>query len=67
LAGGAGRSGTDEMAEYVVGKLNEIPEGKAIAVEAGRRTIAVFRVGGKLYAIANRCPHKGASPTREIK
>jgi NAD(P)H-dependent nitrite reductase small subunit len=61
LAGGAGRSGTGEMAEYVVGKLNEIPEGKAIAVEAGRRTIAVFRVGGKLYAIANRCPHKGAS------
>jgi nitrite reductase (NADH) small subunit len=52
---------TDRMAEYVVGKLDEIPEGKAIAVEAGQRTIAVFRVAGKLYAVANRCPHKGAS------
>jgi len=49
------------MAEYVVGKVDEIPEGKAIAVEAGRRTIAIFRVAGKLYAVANRCPHKGAS------
>ena len=51
----------DEMAEYVVGKIEDIPEGKAIAVEAGRRTIAIFRVAGKLYAVANRCPHKGAS------
>ena len=49
------------MAEYVVGKVDDIPEGKGIAVEAGRRTIAVFRVEGKLYAVANRCPHKGAS------
>jgi nitrite reductase (NADH) small subunit len=55
------RAKPDEMAEYVVGKIDEIPEGKAIAVEAGRRTIAFFRVAGKLYAVANRCPHKGAS------
>ena len=49
------------MAEYVVGKVDDIPEGKGIAVEAGRRTIAVFRSAGKLYAVANKCPHKGAS------
>jgi len=49
------------MIEYVVGKVDEIAEGKGVAVLAGRRDIAVFRVGGKLYAIANRCPHKGAS------
>jgi len=49
------------MAEYIVGKVDDIPEGKGIAVEAGRRAIAVFRSGGKLYAIANKCPHKGAS------
>jgi len=49
------------MAEYVVGKVDEIAEGKGIAVQAGRRDIAVFRAGGKLYAVANRCPHKGAS------
>jgi NAD(P)H-dependent nitrite reductase small subunit len=51
----------NEMAEYIVGKVDDIPEGKGIAVEAGPRTIAVFRVGEKLYAVANRCPHKGAS------
>jgi 3-phenylpropionate/trans-cinnamate dioxygenase ferredoxin subunit len=55
------RAQQGEMAEYVVGKLDDIPEGKGIAVEAGQRTIAVFRVAGKLYAVANRCPHKGAS------
>jgi 3-phenylpropionate/trans-cinnamate dioxygenase ferredoxin subunit len=49
------------MAEYVVGKVDEILEGKGIAVQAGQRTIAVFRAGGKLYAVANKCPHKGAS------
>jgi NAD(P)H-dependent nitrite reductase small subunit len=49
------------MTEYVVGNLDDIPCGKAIAVQAGRRTIAVFRVGDAFYAIGNTCPHKGAS------
>jgi 3-phenylpropionate/trans-cinnamate dioxygenase ferredoxin subunit len=49
------------MAEYIVGKIDDIPEGKGIAVQAGQRTIAVFRARGRLYAVANRCPHKGAS------
>lgn len=49
------------MAEYVVGKVDEIAEGKSVAVQIGQRTIAVVRSGGKFYAIANRCPHKGAS------
>jgi NAD(P)H-dependent nitrite reductase small subunit len=49
------------MREYVVGKLDEIPDGKGIAVQAGRREVAVFRVGREVFAIANSCPHKGAS------
>lgn len=49
------------MQEYVVGKLNELPDGKGIAVQAGRRTIAVFRIGSEVFAIHNNCPHKGAS------
>ena len=49
------------MTEYVVGKLDDIPDGKGIAVQAGRREIAVFRVGREVFAIANACPHKGAS------
>lgn len=49
------------MAEYVVGRTDEIPEGRSIAVQIGQRTIAVARAKGKFYAFANRCPHKGAS------
>ncbi|MGE5537765.1 MAG: Rieske (2Fe-2S) protein [Gemmatimonas sp.] len=49
------------MQEYVVGKVADIPDGKGIAVQAGRRTIAVFRIGDKFFAIHNACPHKGAS------
>lgn len=49
------------MQEYSVGKLDELPDGKGIAVQAGRRTIAVFRIGGEVFAIHNTCPHKGAS------
>ena len=31
----------DGMREYLVGKLADLADGKAIAVEAGRRTVAV--------------------------
>jgi NAD(P)H-dependent nitrite reductase small subunit len=49
------------MTEYVVGKIDDIPPGKAIAVAAGPRTVAVFRLGDRFFAISNVCPHKGAS------
>ena len=49
------------MTEYVVGKVDDIPSGTAIAVQAGRRTIAVFRIGNEFFAVNNLCPHKGAS------
>ncbi len=49
------------MAEYVVGKLADIVPGTAIAVMAGRHTVAVFRIGDDFFAINNSCPHKGAS------
>lgn len=47
--------------EYFVAKENDILEGGSVAVQAGSRTIAVFRVQGKFYAILNRCLHKGGS------
>jgi nitrite reductase (NADH) small subunit len=49
------------MIEYVVGKIDDIPPGTAIAVQAGRRVIAVFRLGEEFFAVSNACPHKGAS------
>jgi nitrite reductase (NADH) small subunit len=49
------------MAEYVVGKVDELKSGSAVAVQAGRHTIAVFRIGEEFFAVNNACPHKGAS------
>ena len=49
------------MADYVLGKLCEFAPGTAVAVQAGRRTIAVFRIGDEFFAVNNACPHKGAS------
>ena len=49
------------MTDYVVGKIDDIQPGTAIAVQAGRRVIAVFRVGNEFFAVNNMCPHKGAS------
>jgi nitrite reductase/ring-hydroxylating ferredoxin subunit len=49
------------MKQYLLGTLADFPEGKGRAFKAGTRTVAVFRSNGRLYALANRCIHKGAS------
>jgi nitrite reductase (NADH) small subunit len=43
-----------------VAKVGEIPEGQGRAYELGDRIIAVFREGGRYYAIDDACPHQGA-------
>lgn len=49
------------MTDHVVCRLDEIPVGSSRRVSAGGRDIAIFNVGGQLSAIADRCPHEGAS------
>jgi len=49
------------MKEYLLGKIDDIPEGQGRAFKAGRTTVAVFRANGKFFAMNNRCVHKGAS------
>lgn len=49
------------MKEYLIGHVDDIPEGKGRSYNAGGRTIAVFKSNGEFYALANRCCHKGAS------
>src|SRR5947209_3150598 len=41
------------------GKTLYIPEGGAIVFERDSKKIAIFRFGGKFYAIDNTCPHRG--------
>jgi nitrite reductase/ring-hydroxylating ferredoxin subunit len=43
----------------VVCRLDEFPPGERRIVQAGRRSIGVFRVGDRFYAINNYCPHQG--------
>ena len=43
----------------VVAPVNEFGPGERRIVDAGRRSIGVFRVGDRFYAVRNRCPHMG--------
>jgi nitrite reductase/ring-hydroxylating ferredoxin subunit len=48
------------MARFVIGMVSEIPPGSRRIVTVARRSIGVFNVGGRFYAIKNVCPHQGA-------
>lgn len=48
------------MADYVkVATLAEIPPGTARSLEVKGGAIALYNVGGTLYATVNTCPHRG--------
>lgn len=49
------------MVKYVVMPESDLPDGAQQVVTVKGREIAVFNVGGKFYALLNRCPHEGAS------
>ena len=54
-------SSTSNRSRLVVCRLDELPPGERREVEAGGEYgIVVFNVAGRLYALRNRCPHKGA-------
>lgn len=48
------------MAEFVkVASVGELPAGSCKAVEVNGRTIALFNVGGQVFALDNTCLHQG--------
>ena len=50
------------MTNYVeAARVDEVPEGTGKAVEIEGKPIALFNVGGQIYAIDDSCPHYGAS------
>ncbi len=49
------------MTKHKLGSVMEIPVGKAKKYTINGKAIAVFNVGGKFYAIDDRCSHRGAS------
>jgi len=41
----------------VVGRFDELPEGRAVAFDVDGRRIAVTRIGASVHAIEDRCSH----------
>jgi nitrite reductase/ring-hydroxylating ferredoxin subunit len=50
--------GKDQLVE--VGKVDEIPVGKMKHVEVGEKEILIANIGGKFYAMDDRCGHMNA-------
>ncbi|MFO0850824.1 MAG: Rieske (2Fe-2S) protein [Gemmataceae bacterium] len=44
-----------------VARVGDIPDGASGVVTVAGKDVAVFNVGGRFYAIDDRCPHAGAS------
>jgi 3-phenylpropionate/trans-cinnamate dioxygenase ferredoxin subunit len=45
---------------YTICQASEIKAGEHRIVEIEGRSIGIFNVNGRFYALRNRCPHKGA-------
>lgn len=48
------------MAVHPVALASELPPGSRKIVEVGGRSIGVFNIDGRFYALRNSCPHQGA-------
>jgi nitrite reductase/ring-hydroxylating ferredoxin subunit len=48
------------MGRHVVARMSELPPGQRRIVEAEGRSIGVFNVHGRFYALRNSCPHQAA-------
>ena len=50
------------MSTYItVGSAESVPEGGAIQVDVAGTPVAIFRSGGRFYAIGDTCTHEEAS------
>jgi 3-phenylpropionate/trans-cinnamate dioxygenase ferredoxin subunit len=52
------------MSRHVVAAADEIKPGGVKIVTVKGRSIGVFNVAGKYYALLNKCPHQGAELCR---
>ncbi len=52
------------MSRHWLCDLSMLPEGSCNAFTVDGRRIAVYRVGGELFATQNHCTHKGAQLVR---
>lgn len=46
--------------EHKVGRVDELPQNDALVINVDGRPIGIRKVGDKVYAFRNLCPHKRA-------
>jgi len=44
---------------FRVCRADDLPPGERLVVDLGGRSVGVFNVAGRFYALHNRCPHRG--------
>ena len=44
---------------HLAARSDSIPEKGRLVIDIGETTVGLFRVGGKLFAYENNCPHMG--------
>jgi len=47
------------MERVAIGALSDYPDGRAVAVEVAGRRLAVARCGERMFALDDRCSHRG--------
>ena len=52
-------SQTPPRSRYLAAQSDRIAENGRLVVDIGDTTVGIFRVGGRLFAYLNRCPHMG--------
>ena len=54
------------MGRHIICRAEALQVGEVSIVEAEKRSIGIFNINGKFYALRNTCPHKGAPLCRGI-
>jgi nitrite reductase/ring-hydroxylating ferredoxin subunit len=49
------------MTRHIVAKAAELPPGSRKLVHLGTRDIVLLNIKGELFALSDKCPHKGGS------
>jgi nitrite reductase/ring-hydroxylating ferredoxin subunit len=49
----------DARSRHLAGRSDAIPPNGRLVVDIGDTTVGIFRVGGRLLAYENSCPHMG--------
>tara|TARA_B100000686_G_scaffold343869_1_gene425459 strand:- start:4027 stop:4392 length:366 start_codon:yes stop_codon:yes gene_type:complete len=49
------------LTEFAIGNLSEVPVGKSKVFKVSNKTVAIFNIGGTLYAISDICRFGGDS------